>query len=524
MRHERAKDVRTGICLAIAGAAGLLGGCTETDSWLLDPSVVGRWEHTPTTVPILSRINSIEGPADDWVECTDPTPADLLPEASEYRIGPGDRLTVTVFDIPDEGKAVPYDRMVDTRGFIDLPQLGAVYLGGQTVHGAEEAVKEAMKTLVTNPLAGVEVLQQHQSRVSIFGAVQNPQQYMVPTADYKLLDALTAAGGWSESAEYIYVIRQVPLTEASMLRSKPATPGDANKPGAKPSGTELNDLINNLSKPEKTPEPKAPEPKPNPKPAEPKPAGSPGVMQPTSSQPPTGKPPIDLIDPAAAKGAIPAPAAAKPPQPEPEAGESSWVFLNGQWVKVKKPGGAAGPVVAAPEAVANQPAASAPLVTQRVIRVPSARLAGGDARVNLVVRPGDVIRVPPAPSGNVFIAGQVVRPGTYQMSQGLTLQRALIAAGGLGAIAIPEKIDLTRMVANDRQATIRVDGRAVHEGTMPDLYLRANDIINVGTNFWATPMAVIRNGFRMSYGFGFVADRNFGNDLFGIPPGSVNGQ
>lgn len=517
MRHERAK-VGTGWvggCLALAAAAGLLSGCTETDAWLLDPSVVGRWEHTPTTVPILSRINSIEGPADEWVEYSDPTPADLLPEASEYRIGPGDRVTITVFDIPDEGRSVDHQRMVDTRGYVDLPQLGAVMLAGQTVHGAEEAVKAAMKVLVTNPLAGVEVLQQHESRVSIIGAVQNPQQYMVPTADYKLLDALTAAGGWSEAADWIYVIRQVPLTDASMIRSKPLAPGDSRSPDVKPSGPQLNDLINDLSKPQgKTEEPK-PEPKAEPKPADPKPAGSPGVMQAVGG----AQPPIDLIDPSAKP-----PAPAKPAQPESEVGDSTWVFLNGQWVKVRKPGAERGGAVTAPEAITNQPAAGASLVTQRIIRVPSARLAGGDARVNIVVRPGDVIRVPPPPSGNVFIAGQVARPGTYLMSQGLTITRALIAAGGLNAIAIPERLDLVRMVGSDRQAIIRLDARAMYEGTNPDVYLKPNDMINVGTNFWATPMAVVRSGFRMSYGFGFLADRNFGNDLFGAPPTNQFGQ
>jgi hypothetical protein len=110
------------------------------------------------------------------------------------------------------------------------------------------------------------------------------------------------------------------------------------------------------------------------------------------------------------------------------------------------------------------------------------------------------------------------------MSQGLTLTRALVAAGGLGQTAVPEKIDLVRMVGNDRQAIIRLDGRAMYEGTNPDLYLKANDMINVGTNFWATPMAIIRNGFRMSYGFGFIADRNFGNDIFGAPPTNALGQ
>jgi hypothetical protein len=52
---------------------------------------------------------------------------------------------------------------------------------------------------------------------------------------------------------------------------------------------------------------------------------------------------------------------------------------------------------------------------------------------------------------------------------------------------------------------------------MPDVYLKPDDRINVGTNFWAYPLAVVRNGFRVSYGFGFVLDRNFGDEVFGPP-------
>ena len=32
------------------------------------------------------------------------------------------------------------------------------------------------------------------------------------------------------------------------------------------------------------------------------------------------------------------------------------------------------------------------------------------------------------------------------------------------------------------------------------------------------PLAVFRNGLRITYGFGFLLDRNFGNDVFGAPP------
>jgi len=150
-------------------------------------------------------------------------------------------------------------------------------------------------------------------------------------------------------------------------------------------------------------------------------------------------------------------------------------------------------------------------------------LLAGDAQYNLVVRPGDVIRVPPPEIGNVYVAGQVARPGVYSLPAvgRLTLQRVITAAGGLSAIAIPERVDLTRMVGPSRQATIMLNLRAIAEGTQPDVFLKPDDRINVGTTFWALPLAVVRGGFRANYGFGFQLDRNFGNDVFGAPPTNV---
>jgi hypothetical protein len=55
------------------------------------------------------------------------------------------------------------------------------------------------------------------------------------------------------------------------------------------------------------------------------------------------------------------------------------------------------------------------------------------------------------------------------------------------------------------------------------VYLKPGDHIIVGTDFWAYPLAVFRNGLRMNYGFGFLLDRNFGNDVFGPPPVNVVG-
>jgi hypothetical protein len=61
----------------------------------------------------------------------------------------------------------------------------------------------------------------------------------------------------------------------------------------------------------------------------------------------------------------------------------------------------------------------------------------------------------------------------------------------------------------------------------PDIYLKPNDVIFVGTHFIAPFLAAVRTSFRITYGFGFLYDRNFytGNESqqnAGAPGGLTN--
>ena len=476
----------------LAASAFVFGGC-EVDSFL-DPSRVGRWEHTPTSVPILRRIASIEGPEDEFLEVTGVTGADLIPEILEYQIGPGDTVLVTIWNFPIVDQENQFERLIDARGMIDLPQIGEVPVAGLSVRGAKTAIAQTMRDrqLVADPVVDLILGSQRELRFSVIGAVGQPGPYFIPEADFRLLEALTAAGGASEASEWIYVIRQIPLAE-SVSGRPPGQPPPGEQPPK--SGEDLINIIDRLS-----------EPPPAPPPSE-KPPGSPGVFRPQ----PGSQPPVDLPE---------GPAPTQPSQPPPGGAEdAAWMFLNGRWVQVSR--SAFGGV---PESPLQEGPTREQLVTQRVIRIPTLPLFAGDARYNLVIRPGDVVRVPPPPGGVVYIGGEINRPGAFDLAEGMTLMRLVSAAGGLGAIAIPERVDIVRMVGDGRQAIVRVNLRAIFSGTQPDLYVRANDMINIGTNFWAYPLAVLRNGVRASYGYGFVVDRNFGNDVFGAPPANQFGQ
>jgi hypothetical protein len=60
-----------------------------------------------------------------------------------------------------------------------------------------------------------------------------------------------------------------------------------------------------------------------------------------------------------------------------------------------------------------------------------------------------------------------------------------------------------------------VNLQSLFEGTAPDVFLKPDDIINVGSNPVSRWVAVIRQSFRATYGFGFVYDRNFADKDFG---------
>lgn len=203
-----------------------------------------------------------------------------------------------------------------------------------------------------------------------------------------------------------------------------------------------------------------------------------------------------------------------------------WIYLDGKWIRVTSTSisdGTEGSADSDKSGTLVSESDVDQLVTQRVIEIPTRQLLEGEARYNIVIRPNDIIRVPSPPVNSyIYLEGEVARPGPYQiLTDDMTLTRAIAAAGGLGPLGIPEKVDVTRFLPNDRQITVQLNLRAIYEMTEPDIYMKSGDRINVGTTWYAAPLAVIRNGFRMTYGFGFLLDRNFGNDVFGAPPSNV---
>jgi protein involved in polysaccharide export with SLBB domain len=130
-----------------------------------------------------------------------------------------------------------------------------------------------------------------------------------------------------------------------------------------------------------------------------------------------------------------------------------------------------------------------------------------------VIHPRDTIYVPPAEQGTYYMGGHVTRPGAYTLNgQRVTLKQAIIAASMLDPLAIPQRTDVVRRLGPDREVWVRVDLSKLFAGTQPDVYIKPDDQVLVGTNAIAPYLAAFRNAFRITYGAGFIYDRNFAYD------------
>ena len=153
----------------------------------------------------------------------------------------------------------------------------------------------------------------------------------------------------------------------------------------------------------------------------------------------------------------------------------------------------------------------------RTIRIPLDALRRGDLRYNIPLRARDLLIVPVPEAGEYYMGGHVQRPGAFTLTgRQITLKEAVVSAGMLDAVAIPQRTDIIRRIKPDHEIFVRVDLAEIFAGNQPDVYLKPYDQVMVGTNALAPFIAAARGAFRITYGFGFLYDRNFSSGSGGL--------
>jgi protein involved in polysaccharide export with SLBB domain len=210
-----------------------------------------------------------------------------------------------------------------------------------------------------------------------------------------------------------------------------------------------------------------------------------------------------------------------------EDGPIEWIFQDGRWVPIQV--GQRGP---SRQETPREMQMESPLEQQmpenfdfdqiagmsdqvRVIEIPADKLLAGDPRYNIIIQPEDTIHVPVDMIGEFYIMGNTNFQGAIRLTgRPMTMKMAIAAAGGLGPLAWPKKCEVIRRISRNKEEIVMVDLDKIAKGHQPDFFIKANDLINVGTHPTSRWRAVLRNAFRATYGFGFIYDRNFADRSF----------
>ncbi len=516
---------RAVLVVALLGACGCRGYEFGLHNWF-DPSRPIRTPDQATVNPIFTQL----GPTDQTTElvpnATFPTPEDLQYNETDYVIGPSDILRISILDLLQEGLETVLERQVSFSGYISLPLLGdRIKAAGLTKHELTEKIKKLLQPdILRDPTVNVSVTVPRQSIFSVVGAVARPGTYNIVRRDFTLLEALALAGDVTQSnLKWVYVIRprrrkpkpaEKPAERPEELPPLPTLPTPSTAPATAPATGPGKGIEQRLKELEKF------------IPGAVGAAGQVRYEQPAVLLSAVGSAP-EASGGSAAPGAG---GAATTSRASGELGRAAvtykWVYSGGQWIRVAQQTSPATRQAARVQAPSGPTSREDPFGWMqydmsglaRIIAVDLDRLKAGDPKMNIIIRDNDIVHVPPLEVGEFYVMGEVLRPGSYVLTgRRVTVKQAIAAAGNLGPLSWPNNSILIRRVGRDEEEIRPLHLQDIMAGREPDFFLKPNDVIAVGS-YWAAPfLAVWRNAFRMTYGFGFIYDRNYSDREFEIP-------
>ena len=181
--------LRSGLSAGIAATwmltVSLTWGCSvraeERRNWLKVPS-----RPAPTAFPKPRSVS-----------------VSFFPEASyRYRLGPGDKLVMSVFKIDGYEASV----QVLSDGTINLPRLGTMDVWGLTMDEARQRITDGYQQILRRPIVYLDLVEQRPVRVTVTGQVGRPGVFTLPVNSPGSISSdgeLGSGGGWPTMVDVI---------------------------------------------------------------------------------------------------------------------------------------------------------------------------------------------------------------------------------------------------------------------------------------------------------------------------------
>lgn len=193
--------------LAIAFSTVLLGGCALAPGGHMDYD---------TESPSITHLVDVEAITPDLIARQEQAPARVsaMPaelreqiERYEYRVGPGDILSIIVYEHPEltipagaERSAAEAGHLVRPDGTIFYPFLGRINVAGKTIDEIRAQLAGGLSQFLTNPQVDVLIAAFNSKKVYITGAVGSPGTLPINSVPMTIMDAISQVGGPSGDA------------------------------------------------------------------------------------------------------------------------------------------------------------------------------------------------------------------------------------------------------------------------------------------------------------------------------------
>lgn len=122
----------------------------------------------------------------------------------------------------------------------------------------------------------------------------------------------------------------------------------------------------------------------------------------------------------------------------------------------------------------------------------------GQEELNIAIKGGDVVYVPEA--GSVYVDGAVRKAGSYPIRQEMSVQEAIVAAGGLQSFADSSNVKLVRYVGKGKREVAKLSLDDMRKGEASELRVRDRDVIFVESS----PASAFFQGLRLNLGTGLL--------------------
>ncbi len=270
--------------LAALGIAslGLLGGCSLAPGSHMDyrsetAPIDDLVDVEPVTPGLLATWDSPQG--------AKPVSAELQAklEAYEYRVGPGDVLSIIVYDHPEltnpggtDRSAAEVGNLVQANGTFFYPYIGRVTASGKTLEDIRDELTRRLANYITQPQVEVSVAAYNAKKVYLSGEVSQPKTLPITSVPLTLVDAISQVGsanpganwhsvylnrnGKQEEVSLYALMRNGDMSQNRLLQSGDilhvpsaenqavAVMGQVNRPGSIPLGNERMTLTDAISR------------------------------------------------------------------------------------------------------------------------------------------------------------------------------------------------------------------------------------------------------------------------------------